>query len=95
MKTRLLILFSALSGFLLFASWPADGFTPLIFIALVPLLIVQQYLGDINREFKPNAMMDPIGVEFHIHHVVKTFQIKNVNQAYQKTPFLLLSPRYC
>ena len=50
MKTRLLILFSALSGFLLFASWPVDGFTPLIFIALVPLLIVQQYLGDNNKK---------------------------------------------
>ncbi len=50
MKTSLLILFSVLSGLLLFASWPVDGFTPLIFIALVPLLLVQQYLGDNNKK---------------------------------------------
>lgn len=46
MKRIHLLLLSLLSGFLLAASWPENGFAPLIFIALVPLLFIQQYLGD-------------------------------------------------
>lgn len=49
MKRIHLLLLSLLSGFLLAASWPENGFAPLIFIALVPLLFIQQYLGD-NRK---------------------------------------------
>lgn len=50
MKTKSLLLLSVLSGLLMFASWPANGFTPLVFVALVPLLFVQQYLGDNNKK---------------------------------------------
>ncbi len=50
MKTKYLILLSILSGLLLAAAWPERGFTPLIFVALVPLLFVQQYLGDSNKK---------------------------------------------
>jgi apolipoprotein N-acyltransferase len=35
---------------LLAAAWPERGFTPLIFVALVPLLFVQQYLGNSNKK---------------------------------------------
>ncbi|PLX04376.1 MAG: apolipoprotein N-acyltransferase [Marinilabiliales bacterium] len=50
MKTIYLVLLSILSGLLLALSWPVNGFTPLVFIALVPLLFVQQYLGDSNKK---------------------------------------------
>jgi len=50
MKTIYLILLSVLSGLLLSISWPVNGFTPLIFVALVPLLYVQQIMGDTNRK---------------------------------------------
>jgi len=50
MKIKFLLLLSILSGLLLFASWPVNGFTPLIFVALVPLLFIQQYLGDNNKK---------------------------------------------
>ena len=50
MKTKYLILLSILSGLLLAAAWPERGFTPLIFVALVPILFVQQYLGDNNKK---------------------------------------------
>jgi len=50
MKIRLLLFLSVLTGVLLTLSWPVNGFTPLIFVALVPLLFVQQHLGDTNRK---------------------------------------------
>ncbi len=49
MKHRHLLLLSLLSGLLLAASWPEKGFTPLIFVALVPLFFVQQQLADQNK----------------------------------------------
>lgn len=49
MKIKFLILLSVLSGLLLAAAWPENGFTPLIFVALVPLFFVQQYVGDNNK----------------------------------------------
>jgi len=50
MKHWQLLLLSILSGILLAISWPENGFTPLVFVALVPLLFVQQYLGDENKK---------------------------------------------
>ena len=38
-----LFLLSLLSGLLLFAAWPASGIAPLIFIAWVPLLLLEQH----------------------------------------------------
>ncbi len=50
MKIKVFLLLSILSGILFAISWPANGFTPLIFVALVPLLFIQQYLGDNNKK---------------------------------------------
>lgn len=50
MKTKYLILLSILSGLLLAAAWPERGFTSLIFVALVPILFVQQHIGDSNKK---------------------------------------------
>ena len=49
MNTKYCLLLSVLSGVLLTISWPENGFTPLIFVALVPLFFIQQYLGDNNK----------------------------------------------
>ena len=48
-----------------------------------------------KNEFRPMAKIEPTLVEYHIHHVVSMFQIRNASQAYQNIPFLLWSPRYC
>ncbi len=45
-KHKHLLLLSLLSGLLLAAAWPARGFTPLVFVALIPLLAVQHHLGN-------------------------------------------------
>ncbi|MCF6171536.1 MAG: apolipoprotein N-acyltransferase [Bacteroidales bacterium] len=49
MKHRHLLLLSLLSGLLLATAWPEKGFTPLVFVALVPLFFVQQHLGNQNK----------------------------------------------
>jgi apolipoprotein N-acyltransferase len=50
------ILLSVLSGLLLFLSWPVNGFAPLIFIALVPLLYIEEQLFRQDRATGPNTL---------------------------------------
>ncbi len=49
MKRIYLLLLSLLSGLLFAASWPENGFAPLIFVAFVPLFFIQQQLGDTKK----------------------------------------------
>lgn len=44
LKKSHLWLLSILSGVLLAAAWPTEGFTPLIFLALIPLFLVEDYV---------------------------------------------------
>lgn len=50
MKRSVLLLLSVLTGLLLSAAWPEKGFVLLLFVAWVPLLLVQQELGDSGRK---------------------------------------------
>ncbi len=50
MKIKLHLALALLTGLLLTISWPVNGFTPLVFIALVPLFFVQKHLGDSNHK---------------------------------------------
>ena len=54
MKKIVKISLAILSGLLIASSWPTKGFTPLIFIAFVPLLFLQDYIGDDNNNVKGN-----------------------------------------
>ena len=38
--------FALLSGLLLALAWPVDGFAPLVFIAFVPLILLQDKIGE-------------------------------------------------
>lgn len=51
MKRVYLWLISMLSGVLLALSWPAHGFTPLVFIALFPLFWVEDYVLERQQEY--------------------------------------------
>jgi len=73
MKTKYLLLLSVVSGLLLAASWPANGFTPLIFIALTPLLVIQQYLGNTGKK----GMFWYTWLSFIIWNVLTTWWIWN------------------
>jgi apolipoprotein N-acyltransferase len=50
MKQYINLLFSIATGLLLAVSWPENGFTPLLFVAFVPLFFVQQRLGDSGKK---------------------------------------------
>lgn len=85
MKIRLLIFLSILTGLLLTLSWPVNGFTPLIFIALVPLLFVQQHLGDNNRR----GMFWYAWLAFLIWNVLTTWWIWNSTDVGSIMAFIL------
>ncbi len=87
MKTKLFILLSILTGVLLTISWPVNGFTPLIFIALVPLLFVQKYLGDNNGK----GMFWYSWLAFLIWNVATTWWIWNSTEGGSVMAFVLNS----
>jgi len=87
MKTRYLILLSIVSGLLLSISWPVNGFTPIIFIALVPLFFVQQFVGDNNKK----GMFWYAWLAFFIWNVLTTWWIWNSTEGGAITAFVLNS----
>ena len=48
MKKITNISLALLSGLMLAVSWPTNGFTPLIFIAFVPLIFLQDKIGSLQ-----------------------------------------------
>ena len=40
--------FSFISGLLLASSWPVNGITPLIFVSLIPILLVEDIISNDN-----------------------------------------------
>lgn len=87
MKIKLFLLLSVLSGLLLFASWPANGFTPLVFVALVPLLFIQQYLGDNNKK----GMFWYAWLAFFLWNILTTWWIWNSTLSGALMAFILNS----
>ena len=87
MKTRYYLLLSILSGLLLTISWPENGFTPLIFVALVPLFFVQQYLGDSGKK----GMFWYSWLAFLIWNVLTTWWIWNSTPSGALMAFILNS----
>jgi len=53
--------FSALSGLLLWAGWPENGFTPLLFFALVPLLFID---AELIHHSRPRSGLKFFGYAF-------------------------------
>lgn len=73
MKQYINLLFSIATGLLLAVSWPENGFTPLLFIAFVPLLFVQQRLGDTGKR----GMFLYAWLAFFIWNVLTTWWVWN------------------
>ncbi|NOY50009.1 MAG: apolipoprotein N-acyltransferase [Chlorobi bacterium] len=85
MKTKYLISLSVLSGVLLAASWPENGFTLLVFVALVPLLFIQKYIGNSNKK----GMFLYSWLAFVIWNVLTTWWIWNSTSAGSVAAFVL------
>ena len=77
MKRIHLLLLSVLSGLLAAAAWPAHGFTPFIFIAFVPLLAVQHFLGETHKK----GMFWYAYLSFVIWNALTTWWIWNSTEA--------------
>lgn len=87
MKTKFYILMALLTGVLLTLSWPVIGFAPVIFVAFVPILIAQQYLGDSGNK----GMFWYAWLAFLIWNVLTTWWIWNSTDIGSIFAFLLNS----
>ncbi len=68
-------LLAILSGLLLGISWPVNGFAPLIFIALVPLLLIRTYILHNPKLFSRGAIVLYSYVSFLIFNIFTTWWV--------------------
>jgi apolipoprotein N-acyltransferase len=78
MKTLRLYILSVLSGLLLAYAWFPNGFTPLIFIAFVPLLMLEQHIFKHLRD-KSYLVFTHSYLTFFIWNIITTWWIKNAS----------------
>ena len=82
-----LIGLSALTGVLLALGWPAIGnFSPILFLALVPLLVVEHYLSSTNRSFALYPLL-----AFAAFNTGTTWWIYCVTESFTTKLFVLLA----
>ncbi|MBU2557118.1 MAG: apolipoprotein N-acyltransferase [Bacteroidetes bacterium] len=77
MKRYQQILLAVSSGLLLSAAWPVNGFTPLIFIAFVPLFFIQEDLGKAKNKGKGGLLFLLALLGFAIWNSLTTWWIWN------------------
>jgi apolipoprotein N-acyltransferase len=77
MKKIWLVLISVLSGLLLSAAWPARGFPGLLFIGLVPLLFLEDYLSAHRERFSRFSALIYSYPGFLIWNLLTTWWIIN------------------
>ncbi len=75
MKKRYLFLMALLSGVLLSLSWPAHGFPFLLFVALVPLLYVEDFIAKNKHNFIKASVLFYSYVTFLIWNLLTTYWI--------------------
>jgi len=68
-------LLATLSGLLLGISWPVNGFAPLIFVALVPILLVRTYILQNPNLFSRGAIVLYSYVTFLIFNLYTTWWV--------------------
>src|SRR6478609_4360971 len=72
-----LFMLSALSGLLLWLSWPERGFTPLIFVAFVPLLFVNHHYSSQEVRRRRRKVFGHFFNTMFIWNVLTTWWIYN------------------
>lgn len=77
MKKIQLIGLSALSALLLTLAWPANGFAPLIFVALVPLLWLQDEMGKTTDGKREKGFFGLVYLSFMLWNSLTTYWIWN------------------
>jgi apolipoprotein N-acyltransferase len=77
MKKIHLILLSVLSGVFLALSWPANGFPFIIFLAIVPILFVEDFICKNKHNFSKSAIFFYSYISFFIWNILTTWWIIN------------------
>jgi apolipoprotein N-acyltransferase len=75
MKKFYLILLSILTGVLLWLAWPARGFPALLFVAFVPLLFVEDYIGQNKHNFIKASLFLHAYIAFLVWNILTTWWI--------------------
>ena len=78
-NTLRLLLLSLLSGLLLSLSWPEVGFSPIIFIALVPLLSVEETLHQTRGSYNNLKLFGYAYLAFLVWNLGDTWWVKNAS----------------
>ncbi len=74
-RSPFIFLTSVLSGILLWLSWPERGFTPLIFIALVPLLFAEDRFCKLHKNKKGFRMFGNFFIALFTWNILTTWWI--------------------
>lgn len=74
-----ILLYSILSGLLLAFSWPEIGLEPLIFIAWIPLLFVEDYMLHAKLKYGALKFYGFAYLAFLIWNVTSTYWVKNAS----------------
>lgn len=77
MKKLHLLLLSLLSGILLSAAWPAGGWPGLLFIALVPLLLIEDHIDKNRGQFHRYSIISYVYPAFFLWNLLTTYWIWN------------------
>lgn len=72
-----LYLFSVLSGLLLSLAWPANGFAGIIFLAVIPLLFIEDHISANRDKYHKFSVLWFSYISFLIFNLLTTWWIKN------------------
>ena len=89
-NTFRLLLLALLSGLLLIASWPVSGFSPLIFLAFVPLLSIEEKLFQTRGSYNNLKLFAYAYLSFFIWNILKhTLASAEFPNRKSKNPFII------
>jgi apolipoprotein N-acyltransferase len=74
-----LLLLSVLSGLLLSLAWPSRGFAPLLFIAFIPLLLVEDRISISNDKFSRFVLFGLTYLSLLVWNVLTTWWVCNAS----------------
>lgn len=75
MKRIYSLLLSILSGLLFTAAWPENGFAPLLFVAFVPLLFIEQSISDKSYKYSFIRFLPYVYLAFLIWNLLTTYWV--------------------
>ena len=78
-NTFRLLLLALLSGLLLISSWPVSGFSPLIFLAFVPLLSIEETLFQTRGSYNNLKLFAYAYLSFFIWNIGTTWWVVNAS----------------